>query len=359
MNEKDGPNKIDINSQDLPQAPKPQKLVINLDDLPPERESKVYPGFSDEGHVFAAKDKPGVGGKAIWDLVLAGLVGGFVGWAITELFFDDTVIAYETYFQLLMEMAYFTAIIGGAIGALLGSVEGLSSKVLEKAIRGFTVTLAFGLAGGAIGGIIAQLVYSFFGGGYLENILLQIIVRAVAWGLVGLFVGIGQGFGTGGGKKVVNGLLGGLVGGLIGGFLFDIIGMFTMTGMLSRAVAIPAIGACTGFGIGIVQEIRKEAWLKVIQGATSGKEYIVFGSRTVLGSSAKCDIVLVKDPDVAPMHAEINLVNKSYNIRELNSTAGVWVGRRRVTNQRLKNGDMIKIGSSLLQFFEKQVNPSV
>ncbi len=358
MNEKDELKKIDINEEDLPQLPILEKLIVNLEDLSPERESKVYPGFSDEEHIFEAKDKPGFGAKAIWHLVLAGLVGGFVGWVITELFYSDAIIAHETYIQLLIEISCFTAIIGGTIGALLGSVEGLSSKVSEKAVKGFAVALVVGLAGGAIGGVIGQLVYSFFGGGYLENIIMQIAVRAVAWGLVGLFVGIGQGFGTGGGKKVVNGLLGGLVGGLIGGFLFDIIGLFTMTGMLSRAVAIPAIGACTGFGIGIVQEIRKEAWLKVLQGATSGKEYIVFGSRTVLGSSTKCDIVLVQDPEVAPMHAEISLVNKSYIIRELNNAAGVWVGRHRVTNQKLKNGDMIKIGQNLLQFFERQVNKS-
>lgn len=350
------PDKIDLNNDDLPDVNNSNKIVIDLDDLPVEDSAtKAYPGLSNPSTPQFSKGSKASVSNVFWHLALAGLIGGVIGWAFTEIFMDDTYDIYQTYAEVLVEMSIFAALIGGAIGSCLGAVEGITSQVSQKTYRGIAVGLAFGFGGGAAGGFLGQIIYSMLGGGYIVNLIPQLFIRSIAWGLVGLFIGLGQGIGSGGGKKTTNGLLGGLVGGLVGGFLFDIIGLAADTGTISRAVAIPIIGASTGLGISLVQEIRKEAWLKVLQGATTGKEYIIFGDKTLIGSSPKCDIVLVKDNSVKTNHAEIRLENGAYIINDLNSPDGVWLNNARVSNQRLKNGDNLRIGNYSLQYFERGI----
>lgn len=336
-----------------------QKLVIELEELSSEDYKETYTGGSKADHA-AQKSLTNLNENrllagSIWPLMVAGFLGGVLAWAITELFYDDYAVSYEFYYQLLIEIGVFTAVVGGIIGAFLGSVEGISSKVIEKTLNGFTVALGFGLIGGAVGGVFAQIIYTVLGGGTLDNMVLQVLVRAFAWGIVGLLVGVGHGFGTGGGKRVINGLLGGLAGGLLGGFLFDIIGTFTYAGSLSRAIAIPLIGLFTGIGIGLVREISKEAWLRVVEGATVGKEYIIYGHTTTIGSSFKCEIVLIKDPSVAPIHAEIFAESNNYRIRVTDAHLTIGIGNRITKTHKLHNGDVIKIGSTVMRFFEKPV----
>jgi hypothetical protein len=355
--ESNSKDKLEIELSESSAQTDRQKLVIELDELPAEDYIEPYPGGSKADNTIQKRLTSLTNDTflfgSIWPLMIAGFLGGFLAWVITEQFYDDYAGSHEFYYQLLLEIAVFTAVVGGAIGAFLGSVEGFISKVLEKTLNGFAVALGFGLIGGAVGGVIAQIVYTVLGGGALENTVLQIIVRAFTWGIVGLFVGVGQGLGTGGGKRVLNGLLGGLAGGLMGGFLFDIIGEFTDTGSLSRAIAIPLIGVCTGLGIGLVREIRKEAWLRVIEGATVGKEYIIYGHTTTIGSSFKCEIVLIKDPSVAPIHAEIVAEGNNYRIRVTDDQLTLNIGNRITKTHKLHNGNVVKIGNTVMMFFEK------
>jgi len=169
-------------------------------------------------------------------------------------------------------------------------LEGIVTGVWEKAVRGGGLGLAIGGAGGAVGGVIGQIAYGAFSGGRdvisFSAIILQIAVRAFAWGLVGLFIGLGQGVMMRAYQKIINGLIGGVVGGFLGG-------------------GMSVLGLCTGAAIGMVEEIRKEAWLTIVAGPLKGKQFIIYRSPTIIGSSPKADICLVKDPQVAPEHAHI------------------------------------------------------
>ncbi len=353
----DSKDRLEIELSESSAQPDRQKLVIELDDLPEEDSLEKYHGVSKADNAMQKRSTSLINGTlffgSIWPLMLSGFLGGFLAWVITEQFYDDSTSSHVFYYQILIEMGLFAAVVGGAIGAFLGAVEGLSSKVLEKTLNGFAVALGLGLIGGAVGGVLGQIVYTVLGGGALQNVVLQIMVRAFAWGIVGLFVGVGQGFGTGGGKRVINGLLGGLAGGFVGGFLFDIIGTYTVTGSLSRAIAIPLIGVCAGLGIGLVREISKEAWLRVVEGATVGKEYVIYGHTTTIGSSFKCEIVLIKDPSVAPVHAEIVAEGNNYRIRVTDDQLTIGIGNRIAKTHRLNNGDVIIVGNTVMRFFEK------
>ncbi len=320
---------IEISAEDLdvqlPEAsPVPDGediLVIDHEDLAAVSDDSgvepgLYPSVTDGGygHPIGKKTaRAGLLGSVVLQMAIAGLFGGFLAWAIMEPFITDKTTGGELV-AVLIEMAGFGAVLGGMIGLALGSLEGLVTGVWEKAAMGGGLGIAIGGAGGAVGGVVGQIVYGAFSGGgdvaSLSAIILQIAVRAFAWGLVGLFIGLGQGAMMRASQKIINGLIGGVVGGFIGGLLFDPISLIfggislsltgEVSGWLSRMVGMSVLGLCTGAAIGMVEEIRKEAWLTIVAGPLKGKQFIIYRSPTLIGSSPKADICLVKDPYVAP-----------------------------------------------------------
>ncbi len=366
---------LDISAEDL-QEPLPsieadqqEMLVIELEDLdevpdvPPV--GTVGPSYApvDEsfGQLKAQKGliAGGLVGSVVLQMGLAGGVGGFLAWLIQEPFITDAA-AINSIARVLLEMAGFGAVLGGIIGLALGSVEGIVSRVWEKAVIGGLLGLGIGAVGGAFGGLLGQLVYGMMGGGAPgRNLILQITIRAFAWGVVGLFVGLGQGVMMRAWRKIVNGLIGGAIGGFVGGFLFDPISVAgtvaaqitgaMMGGELSRMVGMTVMGICAGVAIGMVEEMRKEAWLTIVAGPLTGKQFIIYQSPTTIGSSPKADICLAKGTTVAPQHATVEIDGNRYILADL-SGGGTLINGRPITRQALRDGDNIQIGQTVLQY---------
>jgi len=332
------------------------RIVINMEDLTTDGyENSSY--YNHKDNIFKSEHKPDSPlDNPLTQLVLAGLVGGLVTWFLALIIFNFNYYAdIANYKQILIEIAFFASLLGGVIGATLSSVEGITGKVTSKLIYGLISGLTIGAAGGFIGAIIGQIFYSSID--TTDMLIFSLYaMRGIFWGLVGMFIGISQGIGSGGGKRLINGIVGGLIGGFVSGFLFDLFFLIFSSAALSGFLAITIFGICTGIAIGTVQEIRKEAWLKVLEGETAGKEYIIFNDKTIIGSAPQSDIVLINDPSVAKRHAEIMLSNNSYSIKTLQGAGAIRIGNQKLLNSRLKNRDLIKIGKYKLQFFEK-ANP--
>ena len=208
------------------------------------------------------------------------------------------------------------------------------------------------MIGGFIGGFSGQLIYSVLGGGGNASLGTQILARTFGWGILGMFIGIAQGVPGKTTKKVVNGLIGGLIGGTIGGLAFDFLCGAANTDVIGRMFAITALGGVTGVSIGMVEEARKEAWLKVIEGPLIGKQFIVYDTITRIGSSPKCEIVLIKDPNVQAEHCRIICKKNVYYI-ECPQGVIIQINGLSTNNGRLKRGDVINVGRSKLVYEDK------
>ncbi len=348
-------------------AGEPDLLVIELEDLAevprelPAVSPAQYPAVGERPTYEGLGKKPFAGGligSAVLQMALAGLIGGFLAWAIEEPFIHDEMSTGQSVVSVLLEMAGFGAVLGGMIGLALGSVEGLVSGVWEKAAVGGGLGLLIGGVGGAFGGLVGQIVYSILGGGSqvggLGAIILQIGVRALAWGVVGVFVGLGQGVMMRAPQKIINGLIGGAVGGFIGGLLFDPISVVLASGLLSRMVGMSVMGLCAGAAIGMVEQIRKEAWLTIVAGPLTGKQFIIYRSPTIIGSSPKAEICLAKDPHIAPEHARIDRAGNRYLLSDL-SGGQTAVNNRSVTQHQLRDGDYIAVGGTVLEYATRVV----
>jgi len=364
-------DRIEISFDDEPEPAPPaapsretgdDRLVITDDDLldiPDEPAPVVYPGLpagmsyqETPTAPYPVKEKAApvaqMLGSVLWQLALAGAAGGFLAWAITEPFFNKISGSND----LFISMGLFGAVIGGGIGMCLGAVEGIAGRVYEKALTGGLLGLAIGFAGGFIGGIVGQIIYSMLGGGS-SGAFGQIIARTVGWAAVGVCVGLGQGVAIRSSRKVLNGLLGGMIGGAIGGFLFDVIGSLFSTGIASRAIAITVLGGCAGAAIGMVEELAKQAWLRVTQGPLAGKEFIIYNASTTLGSSPKCEITIPKDPGILPQHGVIYNTGRGCTLDSVEERNPAFINGRPARQTTLRDGDRINIGQTVLLYGER------
>ena len=89
--------------------------------------------------------------------------------------------------------------------------------------------------------------------------------------------------------------------------------------------------------------------LKFISGKYQGGEFpLKLDKQVVIGRSSELDMVLVEDM-VSRKHAKISVAEGRITIEDLGSTNGTFVNGEKVKQARLKEGDRILIGTSILK----------
>jgi pSer/pThr/pTyr-binding forkhead associated (FHA) protein len=93
--------------------------------------------------------------------------------------------------------------------------------------------------------------------------------------------------------------------------------------------------------------------LKFISGKYQGGEFpLKSDKQIVIGRSSELDMVLVEDM-VSRKHAKILVANGAITIEDLGSTNGTFVNGEKVKQARLKEGDRILIGTSILKLIQQ------
>ena len=93
--------------------------------------------------------------------------------------------------------------------------------------------------------------------------------------------------------------------------------------------------------------------LKFISGKYQGGEFpLKTDKQIVIGRSSELDMVLVEDM-VSRKHAKIQVANGAITIEDLGSTNGTFVNGEKVKQARLKEGDRILIGTSILKLIHQ------
>jgi|LakWasMet46_HOW7_FD_contig_61_448877_length_1195_multi_4_in_0_out_0_2 pSer/pThr/pTyr-binding forkhead associated (FHA) protein len=96
--------------------------------------------------------------------------------------------------------------------------------------------------------------------------------------------------------------------------------------------------------------------LKFISGKYQGGEFPLKGDKQlIIGRSSELDIVLVEDM-VSRKHAKISITGGKISIEDLGSTNGTFVNGEKVKTSRLKEGDRILVGTSILKLVKAGAN---
>lgn len=372
------PDTIEITLEDLEDVPQPNNvsqantkvygtvqeqdsITITWDDLndtstPASQTYGAVPNYANTA-TFVKKGKK-VDVQSVVYPALVGLCGGFLAFLVNEPFSVDNA----TTGSGIGEMGLFLGIIGAFIAGALACTEDIKSFVFEKAAKHFGCGALAGFVTGFFGGIIAQILFAVMT--HTGNIVVLWIARTLGWAVAGTFVGLSQSLSElkFNNKKLKNGLLGGLIGGAIGGALFDPISMVLSSvagsggshgGWLSRCVGITVMGGVIGHAIAYISETLKEAWMYITEGPLKGKQFILYEEETSFGSSPKCNITIVKDPEIAPFHF---IVENHHTYYALRPQASVSVNGRMTQGQNLNDGDVIMAGKTVFRYEENSLN---
>ena len=237
--------------------------------------------------------------------------------------------------------------------------EPFAGKNRALVLRNAFAGALFGALAGFLISLFINNVYHALGGG--QNIsslsFQQIFARGVGWGLLGMLISIVPGIMLKSWKKLLLGLAGGAMGGLLGGMLFDPICALTGSDVPARCVNILGLGVGAAVATALLEDFAKQGWLKVATGLIAGKQFILYRNPTIIGSSPKTEIYLFKDPEVAPRHAALNRVGDAFLLNALENSP-VYLNGALVRQQRLSNGDQIRIGKTVLIFETKAIRHS-
>lgn len=259
--------------------------------------------------------------------------------------------------------------LGLLVTVALGFVDALwtfsARQVVQVAPR-VLVSVVVGTIGGLLGGVVGQKLFG----------LLSLSVFFIfGWAVTGLLIGASLGTfdmlsrfvrqedTQGARRKITRGALGGTVGGLLGGFLSLV--MKGVWGALSHkpveslwspsAMGFVVLGMSIGLMIGLAQVLFREVWVRVEAGVRAGRELILTKPVITIGRAEACDIGLFGDPTIERLHARILQQGERYLIADAGSAVGTFLNDERVLAPTpLRPGDAIRIGKSILRFWEKQ-----
>jgi hypothetical protein len=183
--------------------------------------------------------------------------------------------------------------------------------------------------------------------------------RSAAWACIGAAAGFGMNLVRSTRTQLRNSVIGGALGGALGGLFFDPIDRWFSSsafvgGATSRCVGTLAVGLSIGIFVALVERLGRDAWLRVRTGPLAGKSFILYKTPSILGSSPQSDVYLYKDADIDPSHVAVHRVGTIYEIEDLGTRMGTSVGGSRIRRRRLVSGDQIIIGSTILDFEERQ-----
>jgi hypothetical protein len=175
--------------------------------------------------------------------------------------------------------------------------------------------------------------------------------RSGAWAFIGAGLGLGMNLARSTKSQLRNSV--------IGGAFFDPIDRFFQEpsafagAELSRVVGLIAVGLCVGFFVALVDQLAREAWLRVRTGPLAGKSFVLYKSPTLVGSSPSADVYLFKDAGIDPDHIAIHRVGNRYEIEDLNTRSGTRISGQNIRRQRLNSGDQVTLGATVVEFEER------
>jgi diguanylate cyclase (GGDEF)-like protein len=95
--------------------------------------------------------------------------------------------------------------------------------------------------------------------------------------------------------------------------------------------------------------IEGQAFLLISQGEGAGRQIELKDTPLIVGRSSECDLRLL-NRSVSRLHCRVWRDNNGYWLRDLNSTNKTFLNERPMVEARLKDGDLISVGGTVLKF---------
>lgn len=95
-------------------------------------------------------------------------------------------------------------------------------------------------------------------------------------------------------------------------------------------------------------------WILILKGKRRGSDFRISGESMYIGRDGSCDVAL-DDETASRKHALIRHSAEGFVVVDLGSANGTFLNRKRVQHESLTDGDVVRVGETLLLF--KQATP--
>jgi phosphoribosyl 1,2-cyclic phosphodiesterase len=99
-------------------------------------------------------------------------------------------------------------------------------------------------------------------------------------------------------------------------------------------------------------------YLSPMKESGRGRAIPVDGGSFTLGRDSACSCILA-DQTVSRRHAVIVQDGREFTVHDLNSTSGTYVNNVRILSSKLSDGDLLRLGSGVVFFFDRGTVPAV
>jgi len=293
--------------------------------------------------------------KTAWQIAILGLACGL--WS---------GIGYEALQGIVLGLwgpglAVFPVLLPGtAFGLVLGLTLAPLDEFLGRYRGRMLHTMGTGALLGALGGSVTlgplALLVPIAGGPAVlpinEGSLWHWVLLSPALGLLSGIVAFASGLGIGQVRLGLRRALWGLIGGLV--FGAALAGAFAVLPQ-SPWIHLAGFGLWAGLLALVVFWREKrfaQRWLRILTGPGEDRILPLLGREIRLGKLESNEIALPFYQEIYPVHCQIRWTGEHYQIVDDESGGMIMVNFRQVQEQVLKTGDLVKIGSALLQYGE-------
>jgi pSer/pThr/pTyr-binding forkhead associated (FHA) protein len=98
------------------------------------------------------------------------------------------------------------------------------------------------------------------------------------------------------------------------------------------------------------EKVARSPRVVPLSGTDEGVEFPIVGTSIRIGGDLRSTIV-VKHPEVEARHCEIYRTGDACHVRDLGTRFGTFLAERKVNDEPLKAGDVLRVGSVRLAFF--------
>jgi Inner membrane component of T3SS, cytoplasmic domain len=300
----------------------------------------------------------------------AALVGMLAAWAFTEVtrvshlpFHAHSRSGLHAYTGIWTGVVavVFAAVLIGYDRAVGGAFGAAGRRALRAALPAFVIGFGAGFVASVVYVDMVERVFraaAAHGTFPSADDARLYLARALGWAIFGCGVGVTIGVIDRSRTKSVNGAVGGALGGALGGAVFNYSAVHLHNSdRTARLLGLVAVGVLVAVATRAVEAVRRDAWVSVVAGGMAGKEFILYHPVTRIGSAPDCELFLLKDPAVEPLHAQVTEQGMQ-RVLTASPAAPVYVNQRPTTNHVLRSGDTLQIGNTVLAYSERASAPA-
>ena len=245
--------------------------------------------------------------------------------------------------------------LGLGLGISLGMLDELPARLWPRLWRAALVAAVLGALAGAVtlaGIAVASGAHNAAASLAPEGSWLYWLCLALLLGVVAAATGLGSALGVGQPRLGVRRALWGLGAGVLVAVPLAVVLALVPAFNWVHWGAMALWGALVAPVMFGAEKRLARRWLRVLTEPGGDRFFPLLGRRVKLGRLPGNDIVLARHHEIFPVHCQLRWMKDHYEIYDDEAGGMVFVNFRQVQEQPLKPGDLIKIGSALLQYGE-------